>query len=234
MPRVHDHDVVGQLGHHPQVVGDDDDRRVELLLQVQDQIQDLGLHGDVQGRGGLVGDEQLGVAGQGHRDHGPLAHAARELVRVIVDPGARLRDADPAQQVDGALAGHGARHVVVHPVGLDDLVAHRVVRVQGGQRILEDHGHLAAAQLAHLVRVDADQLPAAQPDLAADLRVLTLQTHDGQAGHGLARAGLPDDAESLALVQAVGDPIDRLDQAVVGREVDAQIPDLKQFAIGHQ
>ena len=59
---VHHQDVVGQLGDHAEVVGDDDDRGVELRLQVADQVEDLRLHGDVERGGRLVGDQQLGVA----------------------------------------------------------------------------------------------------------------------------------------------------------------------------
>ena len=56
---VHDQDVVGQLGDDAEVVGDDDDRGAELLLQVADQVEDLRLHGDVERGGRLVGDQQL-------------------------------------------------------------------------------------------------------------------------------------------------------------------------------
>src|SRR5262245_56609521 len=41
--RVHDGDVVGELGHHAQVVGDDHDRHAEFRLQVAHEIEDLGL-----------------------------------------------------------------------------------------------------------------------------------------------------------------------------------------------
>ncbi len=78
-PGVHDHDVVGPVGHHPEVVGDQDDRHVALPLQVGQQIEDLGLHGDVEAGGGLVGHDQPGSAGQGDGDHHPLAHTARQL-----------------------------------------------------------------------------------------------------------------------------------------------------------
>ena len=76
-----------------------------------DDRQDLGLHGDVERGGRLVGDQQLGVERHGHRDHGPLPHAAGELVRVVVHPAVRLRDADQLEQLDrpgpGLLLGHG-------------------------------------------------------------------------------------------------------------------------------
>ena len=47
-----------------------------------EQLQDLRLHHHVERGGGLVGQQHLGVAGQGHRDRRALAHAAGELVRV--------------------------------------------------------------------------------------------------------------------------------------------------------
>ena len=102
---VHHHDVVGQLGDHPEVVGDDHDGGVELLLQVADQVEDLRLDGDVESRGRLVGDQQGGVAGQRHRDHRSLAHPAGELVRVGVDPLVGLGDADAVEHLDRMRAG---------------------------------------------------------------------------------------------------------------------------------
>ena len=42
-------------------------------------------------------------------------------MRVVIDPDLRLRDADPAEQVDGALARRLLADLVVDPVRLDDL-----------------------------------------------------------------------------------------------------------------
>jgi hypothetical protein len=42
------------------------------------------------------------VAGQRHRDHDALAHAARELVRVLVDALLGRGDADQPQHLDRA------------------------------------------------------------------------------------------------------------------------------------
>ncbi len=74
-----------------------------LLLQPQQQVEDLRLDGRVERGGGLVGDDQLGLEGERHRDHRALPHAAGELVRVVVDPLSGLRDAHPAQQLDRPL-----------------------------------------------------------------------------------------------------------------------------------
>ena len=50
---------------------------------VAQQVEDLGLDRDVERGGRLVGDDQRRLAGERHRDERPLAHAARQLVRVV-------------------------------------------------------------------------------------------------------------------------------------------------------
>ena len=79
-PGVHDHHPVAGLGDDREVVGDEDEGQAELLAQLLQQLQDLRLDHHVQGRRRLVADDDGRVAGQGHRDHRPLAHPARQLV----------------------------------------------------------------------------------------------------------------------------------------------------------
>src|SRR5699024_12615834 len=73
---LHDRDLVGDLGDHTHVVRDEHDTHPAVPLQFGEQVEDLGLGGHVQGGGRLVGDEYPWSAGQGHRDHDALAHAA--------------------------------------------------------------------------------------------------------------------------------------------------------------
>ena len=61
------------------------------------ELEDLGLHHHVERGRRLVGEQHLRAAGERHRDRRPLAHAARELVRVAV--GARARDPDQLEQL---------------------------------------------------------------------------------------------------------------------------------------
>ncbi len=79
-------------------------RHAELVLQPLQQLEDLRLDGHVERGGRLVGDEQRRAAGERHRDHHPLSHATRELVRIL--GGALLRggDAHLPEQFDGARA----------------------------------------------------------------------------------------------------------------------------------
>ena len=56
--------------------------QAELVLQLQQQVDDLRLHRDVEGRDRLVGDDALGLDRERPGDADALPLAARELVRV--------------------------------------------------------------------------------------------------------------------------------------------------------
>ena len=71
---------------------------------VREQLEDLRLDRHVERGRRLVGDQQRGLAGERHRDHHALAHAARELVRILVGAPLGRRDADAREQLDGARA----------------------------------------------------------------------------------------------------------------------------------
>ena len=94
---VHHVDPVAHLGHHAQVVGDEQHGRAGLGPQVAHEVEDLGLHGDVQGGGRLVGDEQARRAGHRGGDEGALLLPARDLMRVTPGQGRRVGQ---AHQVD--------------------------------------------------------------------------------------------------------------------------------------
>jgi hypothetical protein len=118
-------------------VGDQDDRHAEPVAQVVDELEDLFLDGDVERGGGLVGDQQPGLAGQRHRDHDALAHAAGELVRVPGDPFGRAGQAHQVQHLDRPRQRLGPGDVAVQPHRLGDLPADAHGRVQRGQLVLE-------------------------------------------------------------------------------------------------
>ena len=102
---VHDQDLVCQVGDDAEVVGDQDERSAQLALKLDQQLEHLSLNGGIERGGRLVGDDQRRGQRQGHRDHHALAHAAGELVRVVVDALFRAGDADHAEQVDGPPVG---------------------------------------------------------------------------------------------------------------------------------
>ena len=122
IPAFHHDHVVRDFGHHPHVVGDEHDRHAEFALELAHEIQDLGLGRDVERRGGLVRDQDVGMAGQRHSDHRPLAHAAGKLEGVLVERGLGLRDLDLLQHLARQLPRFRLGDVAMQADGLDDLV----------------------------------------------------------------------------------------------------------------
>jgi hypothetical protein len=111
---------------------------------------------------------------------------------------------------------------------LGDLLAHGVRRVQRRQRVLEDHGDLVAADLAHGLGPQVGDLPPGQPDRpAGDAAAVGQQPHDRQRGHRLAAAGLADHAERLALVDVQRHAVHGVHDAFLQLDLGAQVGDLK-------
>ena len=104
-PALHHDHAVGQVGDDAHVVGDQQDAGVDAVAQVAHQLEDLGLHRDVERRRRLVGDEQRRVHRQRLGDHRALSLTARQLVRVRVDAPLRVGDLDELEQLDGAAPG---------------------------------------------------------------------------------------------------------------------------------
>lgn len=157
--RVGHRDPVADRGGHGQVVGHQQ-HGGSTLAQAAQQSEHVGLHGDVQSGGGLVGDNQSRGARDGHRDRHPLTQAPGELVRVLSC--ALLGVGHPGV---GQQRGH--RSAVGAPGCLGDLAAHAHRRIQRGHRAdvdaapraplrLGGRGHVQASQ-AHLT-LDAQAL----------------------------------------------------------------------------
>src|SRR3954453_14742938 len=229
---VHDRDAVVDLVDHADVVGDEDQPHPGVPLQVLKQVHDLGLHGDVERRRRLVGGQDARVERQRPGDHDALAHAAGELVRVVVHPLRSSWDPDAVHQLDGALLGLLAAGAPVHPEHLADLEADAVDRVQGGQRVLEDHRDAGAADLPLLLGIHGEHVAPLEPDAAAgdDRRGNVQDAHDGLRGDRLARPGLPEDREGLAPLDGVADPVHRVDDAGTRPELHVQVVDLQHGA----
>ena len=166
---VHHDDALRRLGDHAEVVRDQHDRGAGRSFSSQHQVQDLRLDRDVERRGRLVGDQHLRVAGERHRDHHALAHAAGKLVRILVERGAGLARCDQLEHLDApARAPRSATAAVQH-----QLSAICVPTVSTGlrlrHRLLEDHRDPVAAHRAHLrARTASSSSSPVEADRAAD------------------------------------------------------------------
>ena len=226
---IHDRHAVRDLGHHAEVVRDEQDAHVHLGLEPAQQIEDLRLHGHVQRGGGLVGDQHGRVEASASAIMTRWRGAARHLVRVLVDAPFGGRDLHAFQHLASALERIGAGTAFVLQHGLGELVAHRVQRVQAGHGLLEDHGDLGAADAAQRGRRGLGQvmlraLAVAEQDpafLDAAGR-LGQEAHDGQAGHRLAGAGFAHDGQRLAAGQVEGHAVHGFGDAVAAVEPGLQ------------
>ena len=115
---VHDADPIGDAAHDAEIVGDEQQAHAEPRADFGEQRQNLRLHGDVERRGRLVRDQQVGLVGERHRDHHALALAAGQLMRIALQPRLRLGNADLPQQLERPRPRHRVADAVVE---LDDL-----------------------------------------------------------------------------------------------------------------
>ncbi len=215
------------MRHHPKVVADQEHRGILLLAQVAQHVEDASLHGDVQRRRGLVGEDELGLARQGQRGHGALTHPARELMRVVGGSLRRVRNADPPEQIGGC-RGELTAGPAVATGDLGDLSADRLTRVQAGQGVLEDHRDLASADPATTTWAGGQQILRAPPQLTPGECTLRQQTDDGHRRHGLAAAGLADQAGGPARMDGERHLVDDPYRPRRPRKDDIEVPDVQQ------
>ncbi len=200
LPAVaHDHDPVGAVGRHGQVVRDDQQGDALLADQAREVVEDALLDGDVEGAGRLVSDDQFRAPGERDGDQDPLAQTAGELVRVL--PGAQLRlgDTGLGQELHD-LGGDRRAGDAAQLDGLGELGADPLRRVQADQGVLRDQADRGAAKLAQRALVRPGGLHAVDQDRAGgDPAGRGQQPDQGVAGGGLAGAGLADERDHLGL-----------------------------------
>ena len=226
---VHNHHIIRHLVDHAQVMGDEHDGRTVFLLQGVHQVQNLGLNGHVQGGGGLIGNQQLGLAGQGHGDHDTLAHTAGQLVGILTGHGLGVGDLDGLQHLDALLCGFLLAQSLMDDEGLGKLLLYAEHRVQAGHGLLEDHGDPVAPDVVHLLGGDLCQILTVEGDGAAgNIAVGIQKTQDAHGGNGLTGAALAHDAQGLAGINGIGNVIYGANGAVTGLKEGFEVFDLQQ------
>jgi hypothetical protein len=117
----------------------------------------------------------------------------------------------------------------VGPDLLDDLPTDAVHRIQRAHRVLEDHRDARPADPLQLLGRGLDQLGAVEGGLPLELGVgPSGQAHQGHRGDRLTRTRLADDGDDLAGLDRERDPVDGLDDPILGGEGNPQAVDRKQ------
>ena len=242
---IHHGHSAGDLGNDGEIVRDEEHGQAEFGAELCEQIEYLGLDGDIERGGGLVGDEQLRAVDDGHGDHHALAHAAGELVGIVAGAAVGFGDGDIRHGLNGKAGGLALGMRAVSQYGLRDLVADPHDGIESGHRLLEDHGDARAAQLAHRVvgqrRETSGCTVLRKENLTGDPCLGRQQAHDGERSNGFAGAGFADQAEDFAGSdgeaevadrgeEVCGDSRPRLSARPKGGsgEVDVQVADFEQ------
>ncbi|KAF9119809.1 hypothetical protein BGX30_003610 [Mortierella sp. GBA39] len=191
-----------------QAMGDEQVGQPQLLLQVLQQIDDLGLNRYVQRRYGFVGENEPRVQGDRAGDADPLPLPAGELVRIPLRP--RWVESHQFQQLADAAAdvSGGALPLTVHFKRLGDAVADLPARIQRSVRILEDRLHMLAGG-AQFTSSQVRQVLAVKKNRPCRG---TLHLEQDPAQRRLTAAGLADQAESFTLADRKADVVHGTDQ----------------------
>ena len=142
LAEVHDADPVADVAHDRQVVRDEQVGQPELLAQLDQEVEDLGLDRDVERADRLVADDELRLDGEGASDADALPLPAGELVRVAV-PVVRVQ---PDQREElGDLGPGGPLLPRLWVSSGSPMMDATVIRgFRRGVRVLEDDLHPAA------------------------------------------------------------------------------------------
>ena len=182
--------VAAHILHHAHLVGNDNHRNAHFAVDLLDQLQN-GVGGvGVQGTGGFVTQQHLGVGGQGTRNGNALLLPAGKLRRVSVR---LVRQANQLQQLPGAGCGFLFGHTGQFHGEADVLQAgtlHQQVE------LLEDHRDLPPG-IAQLCGAQLHHFAAVHDHLAL---VRAFQHIDAPHQRGLACAGHADNTVNIAVL----------------------------------
>ena len=81
---VHDRHPMADVLHNTQIMRDEKVSELELLLQIHQQVDDLGLDGNIERAHWLVANDELRLDGECSRNSHALTLPSAELVRVTI------------------------------------------------------------------------------------------------------------------------------------------------------
>ena len=81
---VHDSHTLAQVFDYGEIVGNKEVGQTELLLDVIEQVDDLGLNREIEGGDGFIGNDQFGFHCQGAGDTDALPLPAGEFMGIAI------------------------------------------------------------------------------------------------------------------------------------------------------
>ncbi|MCY1310312.1 hypothetical protein D9M70_604900 [compost metagenome] len=99
---------VTEIGDDAEIVCHDQHCHAGIALDVAQQIENFRLHRDVQRRGRLVGNQEIGITRDRTGDQHPLRHAAGDLVGIGIENPLRLGQTDALEKIERQRLGFSA------------------------------------------------------------------------------------------------------------------------------
>src|SRR6266849_7486280 len=162
-PKIHHGDAVGDVFYDRKVVRNENVGEAKPVLKVAQQVQDLRTDRHIQRRYRLVADDQLRFDRQRPRNGDALALPAGKFVGIAARE-ARLQSDQPQQFLDALATARGWYKIMQRQRFGQDL-ADRHARIKRRIGVLKDDLGIAA-EGAHLVRIQCEQVAALEVDLA--------------------------------------------------------------------
>ncbi len=219
---IEDCDPVGDVADDAEVVRDEEIGGAMLRLQLDQQIENRRLDGDVERRGRFVAHDDLRLAGERTRNREPLLQSARELAWLRAH--VTLREAHGLHQLEHPRVGSRTRETGELLQRAAQNPAHGVAPVQRRVGILEDD----------LQRADLGGGTAAE----GSVQRFAFERHRAGARRDdpeqrarecrLAASRLADEAECLAWPDRCGDADERMDVVSVLAEDLAEVLEAEQ------
>ncbi|MOA20668.1 hypothetical protein D3C78_1411240 [compost metagenome] len=161
-PGVHHQHAIAETAHQIDVMTDKNQSQTTRFHQIVQQPQHLQTHRHVERGGRFIGDHQIRVSDQHHRNHDALPLPARNLMRIEVIHPLRLADAHHIQHLQHF--GFGLRFAprMVRQPGFSNLITDANHWIERVFRVLHDHRDALTANAAHLCLADATQIHIAK------------------------------------------------------------------------
>ncbi len=201
-------------------MGDEDHGEPEILTQLLEQVDDLGLDGNIQGGDRFIGDDDLRLNRQGPGDADPLALPPGKLVGIPVE--ILLLEPHPTHELQHPPSELPRSNQTVNLQRLADDIPHPHPGIEGRLGVLKDHLHLPAEGEEF---VFSQCIQPLSPKGDAPIRGGE-QTHE-QLGHRrLAAPRFPGQPQGLPFLQPEIDPVHGPQGPLLSQNPP---PDRKQF-----
>ena len=216
---VHDSDPVAQIIHNVQVVGYEEHGEILAVVDLLEEIQDLGADRDVERAGRLIRDNKFGVDHQRGADADTLALSSGELPGEPVRIG--LVQPDQFQHLYRFCAAFRGRIHAVCQKRLLKRLDNSAPGVQAAERILKNSLH-AAGKFAAV-------FPRALHPRHTDLTLKRDQAQHGFPQGGLSAAALSHQSEYLIPMNSQADIIEYTRHPGSGKKTGSAV----LVAVGH-